>query len=243
MNETDIVLLTVFSLAFFAGYLKGLLKTILGPISLFLGTIVAWFVHIQYNNIPLSLVVGLFGPFVIRLFLSLICKAFIKTFTADEGKNMSTLSRVLGGFFSIMWSGSLFTIFILLLTVVPIKINQVTNIQTNIKESEIISYLSSLLNVKNENPITALTNIADIIKNPEHAKAARETQGYKELTKTPTVKDIMRDKETLKQIEEKNVPALLKNEKIQNLLKDPDAIEKIFAFQKELMSLSTDKKG
>lgn len=238
MNETDVLLLTVFTLAFLIGYIKGILKTILGPISLFLGTILAWVIYVKYNNMALSLVAGLFGPCVVRIFLSLLCKAFISTFTADEGKEMSSLSRMFGGVFSVIWSGSLFTIFILLITAIPLKVQKLETVQTNIRDSKIITTLSGFLHIQDKNPVEALTNIAEILKDPEKAEMARETPGYKNLVSTPTIKDLLRDKETLRQIEEKDFAALLKNEKIKNLINDPDAMDKIFEFQKDLMTTS-----
>lgn len=239
MNETDITLLTVYGIAFLIGYLKGILKTILGPISLFLGTIVSYALYSTNQNIILALVVGLFGPFIIRIVLSLLCKALIKTFQSEEKIEISSISRILGGLFSITWSGGLFTIFVLLITLIPFKFNAINKIHSNIKNSQIITFLKNTIKVNDKGPIQALTNISEILRDPEKIEQAQQTKSYKTVLKDPSIKDLLKDEETLKQLEEKDIAGLIKNEKIQALLKDPDALNKLFDFQKELISGSS----
>ena len=239
MNETDFALATVYTIAFLIGYLKGIFKTILGPISLFLGTIISYIVYANNKNIVLALVIGLFGPFVIRLILTLLCKAFIETFSSDENKEMSSLSRVFGGIFSILWSGTLFTIFILLVTLIPLKFDAIVNIQDNIKSSKIVKFLGEFIRINDQDPVTAISNISDILKDPEKAEKARQTSSYKELVRDSSIRDLLRDKEVMKQIEEKDFAKLLQNKKVIALMEDPEAIKKIFAFQQELIEGSS----
>ncbi len=241
MNETDFILATVFTIAFLRGALKGFLKTLLGPISLFLGTAISYYIYMVNGNIVLALIIGLFGPFIIHIALGLFAKMFFKAFTSEE-KELSNLSRICGGVFSVIWSGTLFLIFILLITLIPLKMAAVTTVQNNIKASKIIQWISEFIPADNKDPVKAISNISQVLQNPQKAEQARQTKSYKNLMKDSSVRDLLSDKETLRQIEEKDFVSLLKNPKIQALMQDPDAMQKLFDFQKELIANASNAK-
>jgi membrane protein required for colicin V production len=238
MNPTDITLLCIFILAYFNGWLKGFLKTILGPVSLIIGSVIAHYMYTHGQNIALALTVGFFGPFVIKIVLGIILKTIIKTFQKEDNEKLSSISRLLGGILSLIWGGSLCLILTLLITFIPLKVASLEKVQNSIKSSYSYQTLSDKLNLDEKDPIKVLSNISEVINNPKKSNKLRESKQYENLMNTDSFKNLMNDPETLAQIENNNITQLLKNPKVRDLISGPNALQKLMEFQKELINTS-----
>ena len=99
---TDYIMFVALLFFFINGWRKGVLKTLLAPIALIVGCLTAFLYYQQTHNIAITLSIGVFSPFVLRILASLILKLWDKA----TNKNIppSILSKVFGSTLGVLWS-------------------------------------------------------------------------------------------------------------------------------------------
>ncbi len=244
---TDIIVATFLCLFFLRGWFRGFIRSILGPLSLAIGTFLAYGYYAKTNNIVISLCISLFGPFIIQIILSLLFKIFNKILR-NEAKP-SVTSRFVGASISTIWSGTMLSLAILLISVIPRDFPKINNIQKDVLESTSYKKIYKLAENKMPSSSPDISEISAIFKDPKKLKKLQTSKEYKNLVKDKTFHDLMSDEKIQKDIEDKNFVELLKNPKMQAMMKDKNLVKKLFAFQKQLIdqnlskeSFSSDKK-
>ena len=178
-STTDYIVFGLLLFYFFRGYSLGLLRTLLGPISLFLGTVASFIYYIKTSNVLISLVIGIVGPVAINILLSLILK-FSKKISPDQ-KSFFSLRRLLAGLINASWYGAIIAITLVLLVIIPYPVKWFQRTQDDIVSS--ISY-RVLYQLFPKNMITAKKQIdmsLKLLHDPSVAEKIENTQEYRDF--------------------------------------------------------------
>lgn len=146
MNTVDLIILVISLFYFIRGWTKGFLRTIFGPISLIIGSIMSYIYFKQSGNIFVSILIGLMGPFVLNLGLSLLIKIWRKV--TDEDNDAFTIGRLLGGICGFIWGFSLTTLIIVLIGLAPLQNSGLKSVQDQVKQSRYYSLLNQYFTIK-----------------------------------------------------------------------------------------------
>ncbi len=231
---TDYIALFILSYFFYRGWRKGFLRTILGPIALLACCIAAFLYYQESQNIAISFLICIIGPFALTILVSVLLKLWNKT--VNDKITYSPLSRFSGGTFSLLWGGGYVVMFLLFIAFIPLKFEWFTKIQNDVTESKSYALVSQWTD--NKIPATALDigEISQAFKDPEKLKDLESTSEFKDLIEDERFKEIFTDEEIAEYIQTKNFSQLLTNPKIHALLQDKEVIDKIFAFNKKIMA-------
>ena len=224
----DAIVLVLLILFFARGMINGALRTLLGPISLALGTAAAYLYYQQTHNGLISLGIGILGPFVIRILLSIGLN-----FWQQAGGNPSMASRIAGGMLGVIYSGSLLALTIILITVLPFDFPWIKSIKKNILASRSYAFIHQISG--NLFPASA-SKTANAPGGPE--KTLESTDEFQEVINDEEMKNLMQDPEVQKNVEEKNFAPLIVNPKFQSLLNNKALIQKLIALQKKMIELN-----
>ncbi len=232
-TNTDIIVAVAFGIFFLCGWMKGFLRSLAGPLSLVVGSLAGIAYYRQTQNIALALTISTVGPFFLNFALSFFLKTWRKTINKDQ--DLSLISHILGGCFTTLWSGTIFILFFILLTLIPGQLSWLKNIQNDIHNSAIYNLINTLSEDRLSSAHVSIENITELAKNPSKFEEFADAEKFDELMDNPTFSDLFSDEETLQQIENKNISELLTNPKMQSLLEDKNLLQKIMEFQQDII--------
>src|SRR3989344_5524128 len=101
MTDSIILALTLFFS--YRGWSQGLLRTLIGPIALLLGCIMAVIHYSQNHNIIMAFAISVVAPMLLNLSLSFVLTIWNKTINTD--KTISPASRAWGAGLCALWGG------------------------------------------------------------------------------------------------------------------------------------------
>ena len=228
MSITDAVSAAI-SLGFVAnGWFKGFMRVILGPLSLIVGTVISYVYYQTTKNVPIALLIGLIGPFLLKFSMQFAVNTWNSTI--DRNLPPSFISRTIGASLGFLWGACIIGITVLMIAVIPLPSGTGTlqKIQQDVQNSFIFSRLPSPL-AKNLSSTNAqqVNGAFTALNNEEMAKRLQSSKEFKTLMEDPQIQEIFKDEATIKQIENKDLGKLLTNKKFLKLLQDPKLIQKM----------------
>lgn len=230
---TDIIVVVFAAYFFLSGWKKGVLRIILGPISLLIGTIAAYIYYINTHDLLKSLIFSIAAPVLIHLFFALILKLSSSIFKKES--KPSTLSSFLAALFSLTWSGSILIFCILLIVFMPVKALWFQNIQANIFQSKTFSILDQISG-KRISAVTIKTqNIANVLQDKEKMQKLQQTDEFEEIYANEHIKALVEDEETAKMLQERDVLKLMENPHMKAVLADKALLEKFLELNKKII--------
>jgi uncharacterized membrane protein required for colicin V production len=133
-NTTDTVIRLILIYFALRGFFKGFIAILIGPISLVLGLIISFSYYSKTHDLIKTSLVGILGPIIINLCLSLAFKVWKVTFAKDESPSLT--SRFAGAAFSVLWGGAYLAMFLFFIAMVPPSFPKLGAIQQNVSESQ-----------------------------------------------------------------------------------------------------------
>lgn len=232
MNKLDLIILIILGFYMISGLRKGFLRTLLGPVALIIGTILAVVYYQQTENFLWALLISVLAPLVVNLLLLIALKLLHKTLGQKEG--LSSLSRAAGAALAAVWSGTWIILTLIFLVITPCEWSWFDKLQDNVLKSKTYALINMIVGDKIPNTSMNVHELSEMLQNPRKFRILRETDEYKDLAESQTVLELLEDADTMEQIEHQDLPKLLSNPKFQALLQDKELIEKIFALNQKL---------
>lgn len=226
----DILIFIFLFYQFFLGWQKGLLETILGPISFIVSSILAYLYYLRTNNFLISLLVSLIGPVVIQIVFSAM-RALNKK--DDKKGSEFSLTRLLAGTIHGAWNFIIVALVLILIAYIPSQAPWVSNIQKPVLASKSYQYLNSLFG--NHLPKSSFDPDKTLVafKDPAWVKEFQSTPEYQSLISEPKVQAILSDTQLMDAAKNKNYKDILTNPKIQTLFRDRKLLEKFMALNQK----------
>lgn len=230
---TDYVVLISIIYFFYKGWKKGVLRTLLGPISLVIGGYVGFAHYQKTQDMITGLLICIISPFILTILGSAILKIW---HSAVEKKDyIPTPSRFIGGIFSALWGSTYLIMMLVMIAIIPAKFEWFEPIQKNVAMSNSYIFVNEWLSKKVPAASFDIKKLTSAFEDPETLRRVESTKEYNDLMSDPNLKEIFTDEETAKQIEEKNYTQLLSNSKIQAVFQDEALLKKVFALNKKIL--------
>ena len=228
--DTIIILWVIF--IGISGWKKGILRTLVGPLSLIIGTLasIAYF-HKTYHMMGLLLGV-IAGPVVLALILSFAIVIWHKK--VSNSLPPSWPSRMLGCIFNLTWAVCLIIPAFMAIAIMPANIPYLKNLQESIIPSRTYSLIERF--AKGKIPLINDTEtVFQVAQNPDKLRNMESTPEFAVLYRDKKIQDILSDKEISRQIENKELMKLLENPKILALWKDKELMKKLTNLQASII--------
>jgi len=237
MNIADIIIYGCLLFYFVRGFSNGILRTLLSPIALIVGTVLSYIYYQQTHDFLKSLMLSVLGPFLVSIILGIILRIYENT--GKKKGAIGPISRFGGGLLALSWSGLWFILLVLLVTMLPIP--KLQSVQKVILASYFYSRVNDLIGDKlpGSSPL-GVEKISEVLEDPERLESLKETPEYDELMNEESLQTVLSDKKTMDQIQKKDVAQLLQNPKFQAVLQDKDILKKVMALHAKLMEMEKD---
>ncbi len=231
---TDTVVVICLSIFFAIGAFKGFIYSLIGPVSLTIGVIASFFYYSKTNNIFIALVISIFAPIILNI-LFLISYGMYKKYLAKESF-ISWLSRLGGAIFSVLWSGAMLGLTLVLITLIPLNNNWLNIIKSNITQSRSYAFIDAMTGDKITSATKDLDTLLVALENPQMRANLEKNEEIKDLINDESLQSLMQDEMTRQQIVNKDFPALMKNEKFKAVMGNKDLAKKLLSLEKAIIS-------
>ncbi len=236
ISLTDVVIIALTVYFFVAGWLKGVLRTLIGPISMIVSLIAGQIYFHQTHHMVLSLAILVFGPIILTIVFSIILTLWHKV--VDKGESLSPASRLAGGFLNVSWGIALIVFALALVVFIPENIPGLKGFKEGVVNSKSYAFVERW--IKNKIPyLPGIENTIAVSQNPEQLEKLQSTTEYHTLFNDEKIQEILSDEETLNQIKDKDFAKLLTNPKIMTLLDDEELLKKLMDFNRILSQKGT----
>ena len=228
---TDYIVAVLFLVFFISGWQRGLIRSIMGPVSLILGSIAGYLYYQKDGDLFVALGISIIGPFLLNILLHLVLKAI--NFKKDDSHHFA-VGRLLGGFFCVAWSGALVLMTLIVLMITPGDFAKLKTIKKDISESRTYELIRKFTDQK----VSSLENIdkiSDILSDPEKIEKIQQMREFRVLAKDEKVQTLIADDILVGQIQNKDYTKALRNPKMQAILRDQTLLKKLFAMQQKLI--------
>ena len=231
--------LTFAAILYFAqkGWRKGLMKMVLGPVSLAAGIIIGIVYYHKSHNMTISFLAGAVSPFIIRFLTTLLLALWVKS--SNEKPSLSTSSRLTGSAFSILWGECYLAVFLILIGLTPMRFGVLKKIHRDVIGSRSYALLNHWIGKKSPVTSSSLTNISNVLSNPQQMGKYKTTEEFNTLMEDKQLREILADEEITAQINSQDYAKLLTNPKIQAIFQDEQLLKKIMALNKIILESET----
>ena len=117
ITDSIVVALTLYFL--YRGWSRGLLRTLVGPIALLIGCLMAFIYYTQNHNIIMAFVISIVAPPILNIFFSLTLAVWHKM-TKTENP-VSPASRAWGAGLCALWGDVNILLIIILIALAPLN--------------------------------------------------------------------------------------------------------------------------
>jgi uncharacterized membrane protein len=219
MTVTDFatLLLSIFFLC--RGSSEGFMKSLIGPFSIIVTTILSIIYYQMTKNIILSLLIGLIGPLLLNLVLRFLLKIWAKASNRDIKPNY--LSSLGGAILTLAWGWVFIILTLILLTAFPSWGKTLTAVHQDVTKS--ISYI-------------IVRPFKNILFSPSPQKGTtgasqNSSNDAKSLAKDPRFQKILQDPDIQNEINSHDIVKLMRDPKmmalLQQVMDDPALMQKI----------------
>ena len=241
MNGLDYILSGLILFSFWRGWVKGILRTLLGPFIFFLCVVYAYLYYQRTKNFLLSLGIGLAGPIVLNVIVWMFFAVFNKgprSRDKDKTKHpFDVLNRFAGGIFSACWTVLVIGSGLIFFAVIPIRIPGLEGVRRLVTSSESFSMIRSSTEKYISFPPENVVPV-DLENNQEYVQRMQETPEYQDLMRDQRVKAVSDDPRIREKVQSKDIVGLFYEPRIQELMKDPNLIRKFFDFHRSMQELN-----
>lgn len=213
MTITDIVTILLSIVLILSGFNRGFLNSLLGPISLIIATILSIIYYKATNDVPKSLCIGLFGPFILGWFLRSCVNSWFSLSGAQGSPSL--LSRIAGALLTLSWGMVMFIISVLLLAIIPPVNKPLDYLYRDIHNSHFYQLIKFLDAYAADKP-TSQTDL-------------------NALSEDKRIQDVVNDPSIREAINKKDYSALMSNPKIAALIQDPTLMKKMLGAYRQMM--------
>ena len=227
MTVTDFATCVISVYLLYRGATRGFINSLLFPFSIIAATVLSAVYYKMTNNLIISLIIGLIGPFVLSVLLRFILKLWAQAFNNDI-KQPGFISRLAGAALTLIWGWVFIILLLILLAVIPTWWGNLTAVHNDVIKSA--SYLIAAKPVKDAFFNDSQQNAAI----PPDNSALRDDA--KSLVEDPRFQKILQDPEIQDEINAHQIGNLMSNPKMMNLVQqimsDPATMKKVFAIYK-----------
>lgn len=230
---TDSVVLALTLYFLYRGWSRGLLRTLIGPIALILGCVMAVIYYAQNHNILMAFVISIVAPMILNLLFSLALTVWQKTVNADNP--VSPVSRAWGAGLCALWGDINLLLIIVLIALAPSNAPWIENVRQDIFNSRVYSIVDQWTKHLIPQKSIDIRAVSQILKDPDQMQNLQSSEEYKAVWEDKTIRALLADEEIMRDIQDKNFAKLLTNPKMQALMKDPGLVKKILDMNVKIM--------
>ena len=240
-NVIDLIVVCLILYYLFRGWSKGFVGSLIGPISLLLGAGISYMYFRQSQQMLTSAIISVFAPILIHITLSVVTN--VSTYGMGKKPDPSLISSLFGSMISVVWSGGILIMLMLMLMVLPAQLESIGSIQERLtvsKSYQLVNKLTGNFSIYSSIPVQTFMGV---LENPDQMALIAESEEYKAFISDDRIKALVHDEEIQQYVKDRNIAKMLADKRTMDILKDEDLLSKIFAVQRLIIEQGTNPEG
>ena len=227
----DIIIAVWFLFLLSSGWRKGLLRTLVGPLSLIISAASCSFYFQETHNF-IGVIAGMFlGPVVVSMALSLLISLW--HININKGVPPEFFSRLSGSVCNLFWGAGIAVSTLLAVAIIPAGSPRISALKTRVTSSYAYKLTEAL--VKDKIPlIEQAETVIKTSQNPQEMAKFQSQPEFLALYYDRKIQKLLSDKETLDQIQNRNIKSLFSNPTFLALWQDPELLTKMMELSKRI---------
>lgn len=222
----DKIIILLLCLFFLSGWLRGFLKSLIGPISFLFCFISAVIFYDLNYNILMATFIAIFGTIALTITLNILLMASLSTVNKEFRGKAFLVSRILGSAINTLWQGNIMFIMIILLSAIPIHNEKFEKLQNQALESKILIHYYQKIIYPN-NRLTAITMSLAMLRDPEKMQIITNTPEFTTFYADPKVQEFINDPQVIEATETQNSFKLMQSASLRQLVTDDTAMSQL----------------
>ena len=166
LNTTDVCMLVVIIISFSLGWKNGLLRSLIGPISFVIFSIIGIIYFDLTQNLPMALIITSAGSIGLSFIVTIALIFGRSTVKKNLRKYVFIGSRILGSIASVLWKGILALIIFFVIALLPSNDSKLSEIQADISQSETFRLANQYI-ISQAPPVRNIFLVLAVFQHPE----------------------------------------------------------------------------
>ncbi|MFP4472634.1 MAG: CvpA family protein [Candidatus Omnitrophota bacterium] len=232
MNIVDGVVLGLCAVYAFFGWRKGLARTLIGPVVLFLCLYLAWGYWQRGGDWRLVMTISVLGPLVLTFLLGMMLTLLSQGENGEEQKMMSPLNRTLGALTNTAWNGALVIAAVVFFALIPLRFESLLSFRETVRESLIFQAVGRPI----EKRFPQISRLGDPSRmSAEDFQDVQKTDEFQQLMNDERLQQLFQDPVIQEKLRSRDVAGLIEDQRIKEIIQDRALLKKMWSFQKRLM--------
>lgn len=219
----DKIIIAVLFFFFLSGWVRGFLKSLIGPVSFVCCFISAIIFYDLNRNLLVSVLIATAGTLAMAITLNVMLILAMTTVNKEFRGKTFFVSRILGSFINIFWQGNIFFMILIIFSMLPIKNEKFENFQGQISISRIVAYYQEKI-VNPDNRIKAVVSSLETLRDPDQLKMITNTPEFSTFYKDPKVQKFLNDPQVIDALAAQDSLKLIQNPSLRELITDDNAM-------------------
>lgn len=219
----DKIIIVLLCLFFLTGWLRGFLKSLIGPASFLFCFISAVIFYDLNRNILMATFIATIGTIALTITLNILLMASLTTVNKEFRGKAFLVSRILGSVINILWQGNIMFVTIILLSALPIHNEKFVTLQNQAAESKILAHYYQRM-IYPDNRLTAITTSLAMMRDPQKMQIIASTPEFAAFYADPKVQDFVNDPQVMSAMETQNSLKLIQSASLRALVTDDTAM-------------------
>jgi hypothetical protein len=202
---------------FLSGWLRGFLRSLVGPIAFIFCFLSAVIFYDLNRNILMAAVITFAGTIALALGLSLLLAITLASINKELRGKVFLLSRILGAAVNVSWQANILFIGLIIFSICPTEQTTLTRLQSEVSESTMVAFYKSKI-VSKSNEYQALIASLQSIRDPNEIKIIMQTKEFKDFQADPKLQAFANDPDVITALEEKDMIKILKAPTLRKLV-------------------------
>lgn len=219
----DKIIIALLCLFFLSGWMRGFLKSLIGPISFLFCFISAVIFYDLNRNILMATFIATIGTIALTITLNVLLMASLATVNKEFRGKAFLVSRILGSIINILWQGNIMFMAIILLSALPIRNEKFEILQNQAAESRILAHYYQKV-IYPDNRLTAITMSLAMMRDPQRMQIITNTPEFATFYADPKVQKFINDPQVMEAMAAQNSLALIQSPSLRELVTDDTAM-------------------
>lgn len=223
MTLFDKIITAALCIFFISGWVRGFLKSLIGPVSFLCCFISAVIFYDLNRNILMATVIATAGTLAMALTLNILLMIALSTVNKELRGKTFFISRLLGSVINVVWQGNIFLVFIMLFSLLPLNNEKLENIQKQVSDSKIAAWYHQQV-ISRDNRLEAVMLSFSTLKNPAQLRAIAQTKTFEEFYRKEKVQNFLNDPQVIDALAAKDSIRLINNKSLRDLITDDETM-------------------
>jgi len=222
----DIVFLFLILYFMVSGLQKGFFSYLMEFLLVFVCVLGSWLYYKETHNLLYSLIILFLSPIILASIFKFLFHVNMEKAQHIKSPTISHLNNIAGGTIGFSWGVLWLVVISLVVNLIPLDKPVFLKLKDNVSNSYVLRFVKTIIPFKEVFVLDKLNSLGEIMRDPNALANLRQIPSFLVFMEDKKIQDFMKDRNALRQLQEKKILSLLDNSKFKAILEDAKVLKK-----------------